>query len=86
MNDSEPPPPPPPRFISALEHSSILRSSSSAHQRTTIQRVPVPVHNVSQWFNGPDMKNERSGRMEKVVASLVHRSYRPSSTYGYNGI
>ncbi|CAF1332696.1 unnamed protein product [Adineta steineri] len=80
MNDSEPQPPPP-RFISAFEHSSILRSSSSAHHRTSIQRVPVPVHNVSQWFNGPDMKNERSGRNEKVVASLVHRSYRPLSSY-----
>jgi hypothetical protein len=56
---------------------------SSTHRRTTTHRVPVPVHNASQWFNGPDMQNERSGRMEKVVSSLVRRSFRPMSNYAY---
>lgn len=46
-------------------------------------RVHVPVHDASHWFNGPDMKNERTGRMEKVVASLVRRSYRPPISYAY---
>jgi hypothetical protein len=57
--------------------------SSSAYRRSTIHRVHVPVHNASQWFNGPDMQNERTGRMEKVVSSLVRRSFRPSSNYAY---
>ena len=43
----------------------------------------VPVHNASQWFNGPNMQNERSGRMEKVVSSLLRRSFRPMSSYTY---
>jgi hypothetical protein len=57
--------------------------SSSTYRRTTTHRVPVPVHNASQWFNGPDMQNERSDRMEKVVSSLVRRSFRPMSNYSY---
>jgi hypothetical protein len=74
MNDFEPS-----RVTSLLEHSSI----SVAYRRpsSTTHRVHVPIHNASQWFNGPNMQNERSGRMEKVVASLVRRSYRPLSTY-----
>ena len=52
-------------------------------RRTTVYRVPVPVHNASQWFNGPDMQNERSSRMEKVVSSLVRRPFRPISDNGY---
>jgi hypothetical protein len=46
-------------------------------------RVPVPVHNAAHWFNGPNMQNERSGRMEKVVASLLRRSFRPISSHAY---
>ncbi len=57
--------------------------SSSMYRRGTIHRVPVPVHNASHWFNGPDMQNERSGRMEKVVSSLIRRSFRPISNYTY---
>ncbi len=49
----------------------------------TAHRVHVPVHNASQWFNGPNMQNERSGRMEKVVSSLLRRSFRPMSSYTY---
>jgi hypothetical protein len=69
----------PSRIMSMLEHSS----TSNFYQRTATQRVHVPIHNASHWFNGPDMQNERTGRMEKVVASLVRRSYRPLSTYAY---
>ena len=69
------------RILTMHEQSSMSniyrRSTTSAH------RVHVPVQNASQWFNGPDMQNERIGRMEKVVASLVRRSYRPSSNYAY---
>ncbi|CAF4172596.1 unnamed protein product [Rotaria sordida] len=39
----------------------------------------VPVHNASQWFHGPNMQNERSDRMEKIISSLVRRSFRPIS-------
>ncbi|CAF3750615.1 unnamed protein product [Rotaria sp. Silwood1] len=53
--------------------------SSSTSRRPTTNRIHVPVHNASQWFNGPNMQNERSGRMEKVVSSLVRRSFRPIS-------
>ncbi|CAF2647567.1 unnamed protein product [Rotaria sp. Silwood2] len=60
-------------IINDFEHSS------SASRRTTTNRIHVPVHNASQWFNGPNMQNERSGRMEKVVSSLVRRSFRPVS-------
>ncbi|CAF4720687.1 unnamed protein product, partial [Rotaria magnacalcarata] len=49
----------------------------SSYRRSATHRVHVPVHNASQWFNGPNMQNERSGRMEKVVSSLVRRSFRP---------
>ena len=74
MNDFEPS-----HLTSSLEHSS----ASVAYRRpsTTAHRVHVPVHNASQWFSGPDMQNERAGRMEKVAASLVRRSFRPLSTY-----
>lgn len=69
----------PSHLLSALEQSSL----SNTTRRSASQRVHVPVHNASQWFNGPDMQNERTGRMEKVVASLVRRSYRPLSSYAY---
>ena len=74
MNDFEPS-----RVLSTLDPSSI----SNNYRRPTPQRIHVPVHNASHWFNGPDMQSERSGRMEKVVASLVRRSYRPLPTYAY---
>ena len=63
-----------------FEHSSTLYRRATHH---ATQRVPVPVHNASVWFNGPDMQNERSERMEKVVSSLVRRSFRPVSNYTY---
>ena len=50
---------------------------------TATHRVPVPVHNATHWFNGPNMQNQRSGRMEKVVSSLFRRSFRPTSSYAY---
>ncbi len=53
----------------------------SNYRRTTTHRVHVPVHNAAQWFNGPNMQNERSGRLEKVVSSLFRRSFRPMSNY-----
>ncbi|CAF1311534.1 unnamed protein product [Rotaria sordida] len=53
--------------------------SSSTSRRTTTNRMHVPVHNASQWFNGPNMQNERSDRMEKIISSLVRRSFRPIS-------
>lgn len=58
-------------------------NSSSHYRRTSSHRVHVPIHNASQWFNGPNMQNERSGRMEKVVSSLVRRSFRPLPDHGY---
>ena len=66
--------------------SSIINDGehmASSHRRMTTHRVPVPVHNAAQWFNGPNMENERSDRMEKVVSSLVRRSFRPMSNYAY---
>lgn len=69
----------PSRVLSILDQSSV----SNTTRRSANQRVHVPVHNASQWFSGPDMQHERTGRMEKVVASLVRRSYRPSSSYAY---
>lgn len=74
MNEFEPS-----RVTSMMEHSA----TSNTCRRSATQRVHVPVHNASLWFNGPDMQNERTGRMEKVVASLVRRSYRPLPTYAY---
>jgi len=56
-------------------------SSPSSHRRSATQRVHVPVHNATQWFNGPNMQNQRTGRMEKVVSSLVRRPFRPLSNY-----
>lgn len=73
----------PSRISSTFEHSPILRSATTACSRPTTHRVHVPVHNAAQWFSGPDMKNERTGRMERVVAALVHRSYRPPPAYRY---
>jgi hypothetical protein len=70
-------------FTSSTIMNDFEHSSSSIYRRTTTHRVPVPVHNASQWFNGPDMQNERSDRMEKVVSSLVRRSFRPMSNYSY---
>jgi hypothetical protein len=55
----------------------------SNYRRPTTHRVHVPVHNATQWFNGPNMQNERSGRLEKVVSSLFRRSFRPMSNYAY---
>jgi hypothetical protein len=78
MNDFEPS-----RVLSTFDHSSTAPSTTTANRRSAAQRVHVPIQNASQWFNGPDMQNERTGRMEKIVASLVHRSYRPLSTYAY---
>lgn len=60
-----------------------LDPTSSSYRRGTPHRVPVPIHDASQWFNGPDMQNERSGRMEKVVSSILRRSLRPMSNYAY---
>ncbi|CAF1263136.1 unnamed protein product [Adineta steineri] len=62
-------------FIDEFDHATNL------YRRATIHRVPVPVHNATQWFNGPNMQNERSGRMEKVVSSLLRRSFRSISNY-----
>ncbi|CAF3778294.1 unnamed protein product [Rotaria magnacalcarata] len=76
MNDFEPS-----RAMSLLEQSSSIPIASNTPRRSVTQRMPVPVHNASQWFNGPNMQNERTGRMEKVVASLVGRSFRPRTTY-----
>jgi hypothetical protein len=78
MNDFEPS-----RVVSTLEHSSTIPSTTTAYRRSAAHRIHVPVQNASKWFDGPDMQNERTGRMEKIVASLVHRSYRPLSTYAY---
>lgn len=69
----------PSHVLSILDQSTL----SNTTRRSTNQRVHVPVHNASQWFSGPDMQHERTGRMEKVVASLVRRSYRPPSSYAY---
>ncbi|UJR22622.1 hypothetical protein I4U23_025663 [Adineta vaga] len=62
-------------FMDDFEHTP------GVYRRATIHRVPVPVHNATQWFSGPNMQNERSGRMEKVVSSLFRRSFRSLSTY-----
>lgn len=70
------------RTASLLEHSGAAPSLLTSDRQSTIPRVHVPVHNASQWFSGPDLQNERIGRMEKVVASLVRRPFRPASSYG----
>ncbi|CAF0835886.1 unnamed protein product [Adineta ricciae] len=62
-------------FLDDFEHTH------GVYRRATLHRVPVPVHNATQWFSGPNMQNERSGRMEKVVSSLFRRSFRSISTY-----
>ncbi len=67
-----------PNLMNDLEYLT-----NSSRRGPTTHRVPVPVHNASQWFNGPNMQNERSGRMEKVVSSLLRRSLRPMSNYAY---
>ncbi|CAF0950787.1 unnamed protein product [Rotaria sordida] len=77
MNDYEPS-----RIMSILEHSSNVPVTPVTSRRSSTHRVHIPVHNALQWFNGPDMQNERIGRMEKVVASLVRRSFRPLTSYG----
>jgi hypothetical protein len=74
INDFEPS-----RILSTLGPSSLANN----YRRTIPHRIHVPVHNASHWFNGPNMQNERTGRMEKVVASLVRRTYRPLPTYAY---
>ncbi|CAF3333891.1 unnamed protein product [Rotaria sp. Silwood1] len=71
----------PSRNMSMLNHSSTVPLTPTNGRRSATHRAHVPVHNASQWFNGPDMQNERTGRMEKVVASLVRRSFRPFATY-----
>lgn len=60
-----------------------FEQTPTSYRRATTHRVPVPIHNASHWFNGPDMQNERSGRMEKVVSSILRRSLRPVSNYAY---
>lgn len=59
------------------------QTSTSYRRGGATHRVPVPIHNAAQWFNGPNMQNERSGRMEKVVSSILRRSVRPMSNYTY---
>lgn len=59
------------------------QTSTSYRRGTATHRVPVPIQNAAQWFSGPDMQNERSGRMEKVVSSILRRSVRPMSHYTY---
>ncbi len=69
-----------------LNVSSIMddfEHPTSLYRRASIHRIPVPVHNASQWFNGPNMQNERTDRMEKVVSSLFRRSFHSISTYSY---
>ena len=60
--------------INDFDQSSIYRRTTGK----TNTRVHVPVKNASSWFNGPDIQNERSERMEKVVSGLVRRSARSS--------
>jgi len=76
----------PVRAISTLDHSSTIPSTSIAHPRSAIHRTHVPIHNASQWFSGPDMKNDRTERIEHLASSLVRRSFRPSFTYAYDFI
>ena len=73
------------RSLSFFEQLSPIPSIINHQARPVAppSRIHVPVHNASQWFNGPDLKNERTGRMEKVVASLLRRSFRPTSNYGW---
>ena len=71
------------RALALLDKYAAIPSNPQSSRSPTVTRVPVPVHNASQWFSGPDLQNERNGRMEKVVASLVRRSLRPFSNYGY---
>lgn len=72
------------RALALLGRSSATPSNSQTNrQPPVVTRVPVPVHNASQWFSGPDLQNERNGRMEKVVASLVRRPLRTFGIYGY---
>lgn len=67
----------PTRHVTIQEN---LSATNSSRRSTSSHRVHVPVHNATQWFNGPNLQNERTGRMEKVIASLVRRSYRPSTS------
>lgn len=69
------------RAASLFDHSAMPASLMASDRHSAIQRVHVPIHNASQWFNGPDLQNERVGRMEKVVASLIRRPFRPVSSY-----
>lgn len=70
----------PTKHVTIQENSS---ATNCARRSTSSNRVHVPVHNASQWFNGPDMQNDRTGRMEKVITSLLRRSYRPATSYAY---
>ncbi len=76
----------PVRAISTLDHSSTVPSTSIPYPRSAIHRTHVPIHNASQWFSGPDMKNDRIERIEHLASSLVRRSFRPSLTYAYDFI
>ena len=73
----------PTRTTSTVEHSATIPSTTTICRRSATYRVHVPILNASQWFNGPNMQHERTDRMEKVVSSLVRRSFRPSLNYGY---
>ncbi|CAF1655144.1 unnamed protein product, partial [Didymodactylos carnosus] len=77
MNDYEPL-----QTVSVLENThSLLNHSGSRRNSSQQRKVHVPVQNASQWFNGPDLQNERSGRLEKVVSSILKRSFRRPHTY-----
>lgn len=71
-----------PNYSNAATYNDFDQSSTN-YRRSVQPRVPVPVHNASIWFNGPDMQNERAERMEKVVLSLFRRSHRSSSYHSY---
>jgi hypothetical protein len=69
---------------SIAENSNSSSSFSTVYPTLSNRRVHVPVHNASQWFNGPDLKSEKIDRMGRVMDSIVQRqSVRPLSNYGY---
>lgn len=71
------------RTFSAAEQISPIPSIVASNSRSNFHRAPIPVHDASQWFIGPNLHHERSDRMEKVVSSLVRRSTRATPTYGF---
>jgi hypothetical protein len=64
------------------QSSSFMQTMPIIYRAGTTPRAHVPIHNASQWFDGPNLQNERNDRMEKVVASLVRRGFRTPSTHG----